>query len=115
MIAGCVDAGVKGAIIISAGFKETGPAGADLEQAVLVQARRGGLRLVGPNCLGVMRPCIGLNATFATQIARPGNVGFLSQSGALCTAGFGLEPASQRRLQRVYLDRLDARRRLGAT
>ncbi len=53
---------------------------------VLEQARRGRMRLIGPNCLGVMRPGIGLNATFATQIARPGTVGFLSQSGALCTA-----------------------------
>jgi acetyltransferase len=86
VIGDCVKAGVKGAIIISAGFKEIGPAGADLEQNVLEQARRGRMRLIGPNCLGVMRPHSGLNATFAAQIARPGTVGFLSQSGALCTA-----------------------------
>ena len=53
---------------------------------MLEQARRGRMRLIGPNCLGVMRPGRGLNATFAAQIARPGTVGFLSQSGALCTA-----------------------------
>jgi acetyltransferase len=86
VIGECVEAGVKAAIIISAGFKEIGPAGAELERSVSEQARRGAMRLIGPNCLGVMRPGRGLNATFATQIARPGTVGFLSQSGALCTA-----------------------------
>lgn len=82
----CAEAGVKGAIVISAGFKETGPAGRALEEQVLAAARRGGVRVIGPNCLGVMRPQLGLNATFATPIAQPGNVAFLSQSGALCTA-----------------------------
>ncbi|RUL87617.1 bifunctional acetate--CoA ligase family protein/GNAT family N-acetyltransferase [Tautonia sociabilis] len=82
----CVDAGVKGAIVISAGFKEVGPEGAALERQVLEQASRGRMRIVGPNCLGVMNPIVGLNATFAGAIARPGNVAFLSQSGALCTA-----------------------------
>ncbi|HEY0606558.1 MAG TPA: acetate--CoA ligase family protein, partial [Herpetosiphonaceae bacterium] len=82
----CVAAGVKGAIVISAGFKETGPAGLELEAQVLAEARRGQVRVIGPNCLGVMRPQIGLNATFARPLAQPGNVAFLSQSGALCTA-----------------------------
>jgi acetyltransferase len=82
----CVKAGVKGAVIISAGFKETGPEGVALEKKIMTEARAGGMRIVGPNCLGVMMPNIGLNATFATTIAREGNVGFLSQSGALCTA-----------------------------
>ena len=86
VISDCVGAGVKGAIIISAGFKETGPEGARLEQEVLAEARRGQMRIIGPNCVGVMRPYIGMNATFAAQIARPGTVGFISQSGALCTA-----------------------------
>ncbi|MCC6188548.1 MAG: bifunctional acetate--CoA ligase family protein/GNAT family N-acetyltransferase [Anaerolineales bacterium] len=86
IIGECVDAGVKGAIIISAGFKETGPGGAALEQAILAQARRGRMRIIGPNCLGVMNPYGGLNATFAAAMARPGSVGFISQSGALCTA-----------------------------
>jgi acetyltransferase len=80
----CVDAGVKGAIILSAGFKESGAAGAALEQKILEQARRGKMRIIGPNCLGVMRPRTGLNATSA--MARSGNVGFISQSGALCTS-----------------------------
>ena len=82
----CVDAGVKGAIVISAGFKERGPSGVELERQLLEEARRGGMRIIGPNCLGVMRPMFGLNATFASAIARPGNIGFISQSGALCTA-----------------------------
>ena len=86
VIAECAAAGVSGAIIISAGFKETGAAGVELEQRVLEQARRGKMRLIGPNCLGVMRPHSGLNATFASAMARPGNVAFISQSGALCTA-----------------------------
>ncbi|MFI5184805.1 MAG: acetate--CoA ligase family protein, partial [Vicinamibacteria bacterium] len=82
----CVSKGVRGAIVISAGFKETGAEGVDLERRVLEEVRRGGMRLIGPNCLGVMRPRTGLNATFAAGIARAGNVAFLSQSGALCTA-----------------------------
>jgi acetyltransferase len=82
----CVQAGVPGAIIISAGFKEIGAVGAGYEQEILAEARKGGMRIVGPNCLGMMIPKIGLNATFATTIAKPGSVGFLSQSGALCTA-----------------------------
>src|SRR5579864_6626824 len=82
----CVEAGVKGAIIVSAGFRECGTAGADLEHNVLAQARRGRMRVVGPNCLGAMRPTTGLNATFAASLARPGSIGFLSQSGALGTA-----------------------------
>jgi len=86
VIGECASAGVRGAIVISAGFKEVGPAGAALEQRVLEEARRGRIRLIGPNCLGVMNPPRGLNATFAGRMALPGSVGFLSQSGALCTA-----------------------------
>jgi acetyltransferase len=82
----CVTLGVRGAIIISAGFKETGPEGAALEARILETARAGGLRIIGPNCLGVMNPLNGFNATFAAGIARPGSVGFVSQSGALITA-----------------------------
>ena len=86
IIGECVAAGVQGAIIISAGFKETGPVGAELERQVLELARAADLRIVGPNCLGVMSPLTGLNATFAQAMARPGRVAFLSQSGALLTA-----------------------------
>ena len=86
MITQCGEIGVPGAVVVSAGFKETGEGGADLERQLLEQARKYRMRVVGPNCLGVMSPVTGLNATFAAAMARPGNVGFLSQSGALCTA-----------------------------
>ena len=86
VIAQCVAARVSGAIVVSAGFREVGQKGVELERSVLAEARRSGMRIIGPNCLGVMNPLIGLNATFAAGIARPGNVAFLSQSGALCTA-----------------------------
>ena len=82
----CAANGVEGAIIISAGFKEVGEEGVRLEQEILAIARESGMRLIGPNCLGVMRPTTGLNATFAGAMAQPGNVGFISQSGALLTA-----------------------------
>ncbi|MEQ9234677.1 bifunctional acetate--CoA ligase family protein/GNAT family N-acetyltransferase [Coleofasciculus sp. E2-BRE-01] len=81
----CVDVGVKSAIIISAGFKETGSKGVELEKQILETAR-GKMRIIGPNCLGLMSPRSGLNATFASTMARPGNLAFISQSGALCTA-----------------------------
>jgi acetyltransferase len=82
----CRNAGVPGAVIISAGFKEVGSSGADLERQIFAEARRASMRIIGPNCLGVMRPHTRLNATFAKGMARPGSVGFISQSGALCTA-----------------------------
>ncbi|MFM7577460.1 MAG: acetate--CoA ligase family protein, partial [Microcystaceae cyanobacterium] len=85
IIQDCVEIGVKGAIIISAGFWEAGPAGQALEQEIAAIAR-GKLRIIGPNCLGLMNPLSGLNATFASRMAKPGNLGFISQSGALCTA-----------------------------
>src|SRR5574341_1214537 len=86
IIRDCVEVGVRGAIVISAGFKEIGSAGAELEHQILEYIRPNKMRVIGPNCLGVMNPVSGLNATFATTIARQGNVGFISQSGALCTA-----------------------------
>lgn len=78
--------GLKAVVVISAGFKEVGAEGADLERRVLEAAKRHGVRLIGPNCLGLMNPHAGLNASFASSVARPGRVAFLSQSGALCTA-----------------------------
>ncbi|MFA6917155.1 MAG: bifunctional acetate--CoA ligase family protein/GNAT family N-acetyltransferase [Parachlamydiales bacterium] len=82
----CAEAGIKAVIIISAGFKELGDAGLALENQVLEIASRKGIRIIGPNCLGVMNPVYGLNATFAKGIAQPGNIAFISQSGAMCTA-----------------------------
>lgn len=82
----CVRLGIPSAIIISAGFKELGKDGLLLEQQILEEARKSGLRIIGPNCLGVMNPHVHLNATFAATMALPGKIAFLSQSGAMCTA-----------------------------
>ncbi len=82
----CVEVGVKSAIIISAGFKEVGPEGLAIEQEVVRIARSGNMPIIGPNCLGVMSPQSGLNATFAKGMAHSGNLAFISQSGAMCTA-----------------------------
>lgn len=86
IIAQCGEAGIRAAIVISAGFKEIGPDGIELERQTLENARRHRMRIIGPNCLGLMCPPTGLNATFAAAMARPGTVGFISQSGALCTS-----------------------------
>ena len=82
----CGKAGVRSAVVITAGFSEVGAEGAKLERALLENARRGGVRLVGPNCLGIARPALGLNATFARGAALPGSLGLVSQSGAVCAA-----------------------------
>jgi len=86
ILTACAKADVGGAVIVSAGFKEVGDAGVALEQEALAAAKRGGIRIIGPNCLGVMIPSLRLNATFADGLAASGSVAFLSQSGALCTA-----------------------------
>ena len=85
LLAQCVEMGVPAGIVLSSGFKETGEHGIHLEAEIL-QTIQGRMRLLGPNCLGVMNPVSGLNATFANTMAKPGNVAFISQSGALCTA-----------------------------
>ncbi|MCW3984178.1 MAG: GNAT family N-acetyltransferase [Candidatus Bathyarchaeota archaeon] len=82
----CGKANIKGVIIVSAGFKETGPAGKALEDQVGAVAKKYGIRVIGPNCIGVLRPRINLNATFLDKMPKPGNVAFLSQSGALGSA-----------------------------
>jgi acetyltransferase len=86
VIGECVDAGAKSAVVISAGFRELGAEGVALEQQIHEQLRRGSMRLIGPNCLGIMNPAMGLNATFAKDAPKAGNVAFLSQSGALLSA-----------------------------
>ena len=86
IIESCGIHGVKAAVIITAGFGEAGAAGVVLEKELLETARRYNIRLIGPNCLGIMRPSIGLNATFNKGSANTGNIAFVSQSGALCTA-----------------------------
>jgi acetyltransferase len=86
IIGECVDAGVKSAVVISAGFREQGHDGAVLEEEIQKHLQRGSLRLIGPNCMGFMNPTIGLNATFAKSMPQKGSVAFLSQSGALLTS-----------------------------
>lgn len=78
--------GVRGAIIISSGFKETGENGKALELDIIRIAKEFDIALLGPNCLGLLHPKIGLNASFAKIMPEPGNIAFFSQSGALCTA-----------------------------
>jgi len=86
IIGECVDAGAKAAVVLSAGFRERGTDGAALERQIQEQLRRGSMLLIGPNCLGIMNPTVGLNATFVKDAPRAGNVAFLSQSGALLVA-----------------------------
>ena len=82
----CGKAGIKGVIIISAGFKEVGPEGKALEDKILEIKKKYDLRIVGPNCLGIIRPSSKLNATFISKMPKPGNIAFISQSGALGAA-----------------------------
>lgn len=86
IVEACGEAGIRGLIIVSAGFREVGEEGAELERDIRDIARDYNIRIVGPNCLGVMRPPNGLNATFAGAMANEGNVAFVSQSGALLTS-----------------------------
>ncbi len=80
--------GIKAIVIVSAGFKEVGGEGAKIEKEMAVLCHEAGIRLVGPNCLGVINPrgSIRLNASFSARMPKPDNVSFMSQSGALCTA-----------------------------
>jgi len=84
----CIAKGVKGIVIVSAGFKEVGGVGAQIEIEIKALCADAGVRLVGPNCLGVINPSpkVSLNASFSARMPTPGNVSFISQSGALCTA-----------------------------
>ena len=82
----CGEHGVKMMLILSAGFRETGAEGRRLEDQVTQLVRRHGIRLMGPNCLGIIRPDRGLNITFGNNNAQPGSLAFVSQSGAICTA-----------------------------
>ncbi len=83
----CAAAGVRGAVILSAGFKESGARGAELERQIA--ARRGEMRIIGPNCFGIMVPRAGLNTTFVEEMAQPGSLALISQSGGLCSAMLG--------------------------
>ncbi|HQO28925.1 MAG TPA: CoA-binding protein, partial [Accumulibacter sp.] len=82
----CGRSGVKNAIVISSGFAEAGHSGAALERKMMEIARSYGVRVLGPNCLGIIRPSLGLNATFARVKANNGHLALVSQSGAICSA-----------------------------
>ena len=82
----CGERGIRMMLILSAGFREIGPEGRRLEDRVTDLARGYGIRLMGPNCLGLIRPEIGLNITFGNNMAKPGPLALVSQSGAICTA-----------------------------
>ncbi len=86
IVEACGQYGVKTMIILSAGFRESGPAGRRLEERVVEVAKEFGIRFIGPNCLGLIRPDKGINATFGNNNAKPGNLALVSQSGAICTA-----------------------------
>lgn len=79
-------AGIRAAVVLSSGFGESGDGGRRLQQDMLAAARRHGVRILGPNCLGLMRSDTGLNATFSPVAALPGKLSLVSQSGAICTA-----------------------------
>ncbi|MCB9642461.1 MAG: bifunctional acetate--CoA ligase family protein/GNAT family N-acetyltransferase [Myxococcales bacterium] len=86
LVRACGEEDIRSALVISAGFSEIGAAGEHLQAQMLEEARRAGVRLMGPNCLGFMRPSLGLNATFSKGVALPGHLALVSQSGALCTS-----------------------------
>ena len=86
IIKACVSQKVGGAIVISAGGKEIGDTGKKIEHKIRDTAFNGGLRIVGPNCLGIIRPGYNLNASFASEMPNSGNLAFVSQSGAICTS-----------------------------
>lgn len=83
-----VGKGIKGIVIVSAGFREVGGEGLEIENQIVSICKNAGIRLVGPNCLGVINPIpsVSLNASFSARMPVPGNISFISQSGALCTA-----------------------------
>ncbi len=88
----CAGAGIGGAIIISAGGKETGAKGRQIENQIEGEARKGGLRIIGPNCLGIICPGWKLNASFASHMPQKGKLAFISQSGAICSAILDFSP-----------------------
>ena len=87
-VAEAIQKGVKGIVIVSAGFREVGAEGLDIENRIVSMCREADIRVIGPNCLGVINPlaAVRLNASFSARMPKPGNISFISQSGALCTA-----------------------------
>ena len=95
LIEQCGRSGVRNVIVIASGFSEAGHIGAALERKVLEIARSYNVRILGPNCLGIIRPELGLNATFTKITAAPGNLALVSQSGAMCSAVLDWAKANQ--------------------
>jgi len=86
-VAACGATGIRGIIIMSAGFRETGEEGKMLEEQIRQEIRKyPGMRVIGPNCLGIIVPALKLNASFAADMPKSGHIAFISQSGALCTS-----------------------------
>ncbi len=83
-----IEKGVKGVVVVSAGFREVGGKGAEMEDKLIALCKAAGVRLVGPNCLGVINPlaAVRMNASFSSRMPQTGHISFISQSGALCTA-----------------------------
>jgi acetyltransferase len=94
IIEACGKHGVRAAVVLSAGFTEVSARGAALERTMLANAKNYGVRIIGPNCLGIIRTAIGLNATFFKGSIKSGNLALVSQSGALCTAILDWAPAN---------------------
>jgi acetyltransferase len=87
IVRSCGEKGVRGIIVLSAGFREAGSSGRELEEAIRrEQSKFDGMRILGPNCLGIIVPRLDLNVSFAAMMPAPGHIGFISQSGALCTS-----------------------------
>ncbi len=82
----CAAIGAKAAVIVSSGFKESGPEGAERERAMLTAAKSAGMRIIGPNCIGLMVPSSRLNASFGGELPAAGSIGYFSQSGSLLAA-----------------------------
>ena len=93
IIESCGKRGVQAAVVLSAGFGEAGKQGAEIERRMLAKARAYGIRIIGPNCLGIIHTSIGLNTTFFRGQVTPGNLALVSQSGALCTAILDYAPS----------------------
>ncbi|MBU4420001.1 MAG: CoA-binding protein, partial [Proteobacteria bacterium] len=83
-----IEKGVKAVVIVSAGFREVGGEGLEIENQIVSICKKAGVRVVGPNCLGVINPIpsVSLNASFSRRMPKSGNISFISQSGALCSA-----------------------------
>jgi len=116
----CASIGVKAVVVISAGFKEVGREGAELERELLQIARESGIRVIGPNCLGLIVPATKLNASFGGDLPAVGSIAYLSQSGALLAAILDMANASQIGFSKLIsignkadMDELDIIRALG--